>query len=161
MKELNRRYIFQYSIPKILIFSDASCGAWTAECGGMQFQHMWSEEDRGKSSTWRELTAVALAIKAFGPKVKDQTVKVFTDNTGVEIILRKGSMNLELQRLSLDIVNFCLCMNINLQVQWIPRSLNQEADLLSREIDFDDWGVSKVLFLYGQNLGSSYSRQIC
>ena len=155
LKVLNKRFIFQYSIPQMLIFSDAShigCGAWTAECGGMQFQHIWSEEDRGKSSTWRELKAVALAIRAFAPKLKGHTIKVFTDNTGVEVILRKGSMKFDLQCLSLDIAKLCLDLHTCLQVQWIPRLYNQIADDLSKEIDFDDWGVSHLFFSFMDNL---------
>ena len=37
-------------------------------------------------------------------------------------------------------------MGISLQVQWIPREDNAEADALSREIDLDDWGVSQDFF---------------
>lgn len=117
---------------------------WTAEFGGMQFQQVWSSDERVKSSTWRELKAVALAIGAFAPKLEGQTVKVFTDNTGVEIILRKGSMKHDLQCLSLDDAKSCFYLNAQLLVQWIPRS----ADYLSKEIDFDDWGVSQLFFSF-------------
>ena len=58
MKTLNVRNILHYSLPQTLVFSDAShigCGAWSAECGGLKFQQIWSEEEQGKSSTWREL----------------------------------------------------------------------------------------------------------
>jgi hypothetical protein len=34
-------------------------------------------------------------------------------------------------------------------VEWIPRTENERADFISRIVDFDDWGISEDLFLYG------------
>ena len=33
-----------------------------------------------------------------------------------------------------------------MDMQWIPRSLNEQADSISKSIDYDDWGVSEELF---------------
>ncbi len=45
--------------------------------------------------------------------------------------------------LSLEITNNCKNLDIVLQVQWVQRELNTDADLISREVDLDDWGVSQ------------------
>ena len=46
----------------------------------------------------------------------------------------------------MDIFNLCLANSIVLEAQWIPRSLNERADLLSRFIDKDDWSINPSVF---------------
>ena len=46
----------------------------------------------------------------------------------------------------MDIFNLCLVNNIVLEAQWIPRSLNERADLLSRFVDKDDWSINPAVF---------------
>ena len=46
----------------------------------------------------------------------------------------------------MDIFNLCLAKSIVLEAQWIPRSLNERADLLSRFIDKDDWSINPSVF---------------
>ena len=41
---------------------------------------------------------------------------------------------------------FCFSNGINLEVQWIPRSQNERADVLSRVVDKDDWCVNPSVF---------------
>ena len=38
-----------------------------------------------------------------------------------------------------NIFNICIRSGIYLEVQWIPRTMNQQADYISRLIDTDDW----------------------
>ena len=52
----------------------------------------------------------------------------------------------EPEALAMDIFNLCLVNNIVLEAQWIPRSLNERADLLSRFIDKDDWSINASVF---------------
>ena len=89
------------------------------------------------------MKAVALATRAFGHSLKGKIVE-----GGVEAILREGSMKEELQHMGIGVVDFCAGQDIELQVQWIPRTLNEMADCLSREVDWDDWGVSMAFFRY-------------
>ena len=46
----------------------------------------------------------------------------------------------------MDIFNLCLVDSIILEAQWIPRSLTERADLLSRFVDKDDWSVNSSVF---------------
>ena len=152
--KFNNKFVFSYSIPSILIYSDAShsgCGAVTVD-EGMKFNYSWSASEAEKSSTWRELKAVALAIQSFGSTLFGKCVKLFTDNQGVPSVIQKGSMKADLQQLSIEIFDMCGRHNIDLHVQWIPRDLNQVADNLSREVDCDDWGISVDYFQYLDNL---------
>ncbi len=71
----------------------------------------------GKSSTWREMKGVALALRAYSPKLRGKRVKVFTNNKGVEAVVRKGSIQMGLQNLSVHIAEMCTTMCINLQLQ--------------------------------------------
>jgi hypothetical protein len=41
---------------------------------------MWTNEERLKSSTWRELKAVVLTLKGFSDHFQNKFVKLFTDN---------------------------------------------------------------------------------
>ena len=117
---VNEHILFDYSIPQT-IYSDASqsgCGAWVGECAGMKMVRNWTGVEMSKSSTWRELMSVSLALQAFAPFLRSKTAKVFTDNKGVVSIVAKGSMIAELHELSLDIFNFCRENLISLQVQY-------------------------------------------
>ena len=155
LKSINHRFIVDYSLPQVFVYSDAShsgCGAW-AKIGSnddvmLKCNFSWSELERGKSSTWRELKGIALALLSFTPDLQGKRVQVFTDNQGVVSIINKGSMNVGLHNMSIDIASLCRRKSISLQIQWVPREENVLADQISKEIDFDDWGVSHKFFVY-------------
>ena len=44
------------------------------------------------------------------------------------------------------IFELCFQHSIKLEMDWIPRSLNTQADFLSRIVDYDDWGVDPRIF---------------
>jgi hypothetical protein len=46
----------------------------------------------------------------------------------------------------MDIFKLCFRQNITLETQWIPRSLNDRPDILSRFIDPDDWSLHPSVF---------------
>ena len=56
-------------------------------------------------------------------------------------------MKSELHRMASNIFNICIQSGIYLEVQWIPRTLNQQADYISRLLDTDDWQITDDLFL--------------
>ena len=37
---------------------------------------------------------------------------------------------------------------ISIEPEWVPRSRNEQADYLSRIVDFDDWSVSPYIFRF-------------
>ena len=106
----------------------------------------WSPAESSKSPTWRELRTVDLAVSAFAPDLQGKKVAWFTDNTSVVSIVHNGSKVTELQSLALSVFNVCACSGIFLEMKWIPRSFNYQADLLSRTIDFDDYTINDDVF---------------
>ena len=144
LNNLNIKDIYESNKCSKIVYSDASstgfAGYEVNTASGMS-HGMWSPEKGKKSSTWRELMAVNRCIKSLGHFLCHQRVKWFTDNQGVTTIVRKGSMNKELQNIAFDIFNICISKSIQLEVEWIPRSENQFADYFSKTEDHDDWGV--------------------
>ena len=67
-------------------------------------------------------------------------------------IINKGSMKEDLQSVGLDIYKLSLVNGISLEMDWIPRSRNDKADVISNLNDVDDWGVSNQIFDYFNSL---------
>ena len=106
----------------------------------------WSPAERTKSSTWRELKNVELALNSFAPRLHGTQIAWFTDNANVVSIVHSGSKVPELQDLALRIFHVCVSFGISIELKWIPRSSNIEADQLSRIIDFDDYTLNDDVF---------------
>ena len=79
-------------------------------------------------------------------KLRGKRVKVFSDNKNIQSVLEVGSTKEELQSIASEVNDFCDHNCISLSVGWIPRSLNERADHLSRCKDCDDCEVSKWVF---------------
>ena len=45
-------------------------------------------------------------------------------------------------------VFLCVHHGISIEPEWVPRSSNEQADYLSRIVDFDDWSVSPHIFRF-------------
>ena len=76
--------------------------------------------------------------------LKPKKVKTFTHNLSAARIVSVGSFQVHLQSVAMSI--FCLCFShgIALEAQWIPRSLDGRADLLSRFVDKYAWQVNPL-----------------
>ena len=61
-------------------------------------------------------------------------------------ILTVGSSKQTLHRLATDIFEFCIKNNIQLVPEWIPRIDKQMADLMSKQLDLDDYMLDSKLF---------------
>ncbi|XP_068240109.1 uncharacterized protein [Palaemon carinicauda] len=149
LSELNIKHTnVSFQCSKI-VYSDASstgfAGYAVSAKTGISYG-TWSIEESLKSSTWRELVAVYRVLQSLGHILTGQRVKWFTDNQGVEAIVSKGSMKVELQSIAIDIFRFCIAKSILLEMEWIPRTMNEKADYLPKIIDIDDWGISFEIF---------------
>ena len=63
-------------------------------------------------------------------------------NQGAAKIVEVGSMKVDLHALAINIFQKCVHKNIRLEVEWIPRTENEQADAISRFIDTDDLQLS-------------------
>ena len=64
-------------------------------------------------------------------------------------IIEVGSMKEDLHSFALEIFHICLSHGISLELEWIPRELNEAADLSSRKaaiVDTDDWMLTQNFF---------------
>ena len=104
---------------------------------------MWDDAERCKSATWRELAAIEFSLRSFVQLLKSAHVKWYTDNRTVATIVGVGSMKLDLQKIAIDIFQFCINNNISIDIQWIPREQNVRADFIGRLIDPDDWQITE------------------
>ena len=55
-------------------------------------------------------------------------------------------MNFNLHKLASDILSFCFSSRIDLDIEWVPRSLDEKADYLSKIVDYDDWQPAPEFF---------------
>ena len=114
---------------------------------GKEVSHgLWSEAEARLSSSWRELKAIHNVLESFAPKLQGHKVKWFTDNQSVRSIVTNGSKKMHLQDGALCIFETCMKYSLRLEVEWIPRSLNERADYASRIMDYDDWKVDPSWF---------------
>jgi hypothetical protein len=59
---------------------------------------MWSENEKSKSSTWKEMKAIEQALITFKEVNKYKNIKWYTDNQNCVKIVRSGSrMHLQLR----------------------------------------------------------------
>ena len=144
-----------------IVFSDASAsgygGCHEVEIGPDIAHGQWSQYETTLSSTWRELKAVALVLSSFIPKLAGHRVKWFTDNQNVVRIVEAGSRKQHLHCIALQIFETCFRNCIRLDMEWIPRTLNEKADYISRVQDFDDWRVDPQLFATIDSLWGPHS----
>jgi hypothetical protein len=145
----SKSLVFKRRLPSRVVYSDASntgCAAYVSMNGRPLCHKNWNEIELNQSSTWRELKCVQYALESFKLLLSDSTVKWFTDNQAVLSIVESGSMKLHLYHLALDIFECVKEQHINLEVEWIPRTLNEQADYLSKIIDYEDWKVKDIYF---------------
>ena len=138
-----------FQSPARFVYSDASDYACSSfiENELKIFHQNWSATEGSQSSTWRELRTVDLALSAFAPDLQGKKVAWFNDNSRVvSIVVHNRSRVEELQSLALSIFHVCASSGISLEMKWIPRDSNHQADSLSRIIDFDDYSINYDVF---------------
>ena len=161
--KLNCKKLFEYSQPVVIVCTDASnfaCGGYAHFVDKEEFDlfyQAFSSMESTLDSNGREMLAILYALRSFKALVRGKVVKLYTDNKNASIISMKGSMSLRLQRQALEIFQFCAMNNVTVEIEWIPRSLNEYADSLSRVADFDDWSVSTAFFDYIASLFGSFT----
>ena len=74
----------------IVVFSDASevaFGGFSALLDGTVVSGMWGPEDIGQSSTFRELKGICFVLLPYVAQLKQNRVKIYTDNEGAARIV--------------------------------------------------------------------------
>ena len=141
------KYSFDY-----VIYTDASSygfGRYIDKSHFAPVRIMWLQ---GRSSTPRELKAIHNLVLYYAPMLRHSKVKIFSDNQNACSIIQKGSTKPLLNDIAVDIFLSSLHGDIQLCPQWMPRSENEQADILSKYIDKDDWKLHPDIFSYLNNL---------
>lgn len=142
--------LLEYAPPKVLAWADASSngGAAIVSYSGKSKHVIMNFEypEVIESSTFRELRAIELGVASFVREMGHSIVKFYTDNQGAVSIVRNGSSNLKLQAIAERIYEMCQRHSITLEIEWIPRDINNVADYYSRNFDWDDWRITTWIF---------------
>ena len=137
-------------VPEKILFSDASAvggAAHLADQTKVFSYSAWTAEEAARSSTWRELQTVYVALSSMIPLLKQKAVLFYTDNQNVVRILQKGSSKADLQAIVMKLFLTAMQHGISVSADWIPREQNQLADFYSKHtVDRDDWAVSALFF---------------
>ena len=144
LKNVKHKVIDKIQVYSKIVYSDASSvGFGVCEVSTINgiVQGNWNCDEISRSSTWREIVAVYRGLDTMKYTLSNSSVKWFSDNQGVCSIVTKGSMNIELQEIAVAIFELCIKYSINLKIEWIPRTLNEQADYISKIVDIDDWGI--------------------
>ena len=115
-----------------MVYTDASStgyAGYVAEHGGHIAHGQWSESEKEKSSTWRELAAVDRVLKSICRLLEGSRVKWFTDNNMVRII-SVGSRVSELQVLALSIFRSTMEKGLSIELEWVPREDNHHWQII-------------------------------
>ena len=134
-----------------VVYSDASdtgLGGYLVKCGKHKVAGSWDIHQLSFSSTLKELLVVKYMLISLIDKLSGFSVKWFTDNRNVALILSIGSKRPHLQHEILQIFNICYPRSIGIDIEWIPRTENEQSDYLSKMHDDNDWGISDTLFCY-------------
>lgn len=129
------------------LITDASQTGWGGMVGTMKAAGFWNIRMSRKHSNYRELMAVLLCLKAFGPVIKGQVLQVLSDNiTTVAYISHLGGPSAELSQLAQAIWAEAIDLGVQLRSKHLAGSLNIHADQLSRLESPYEWRLHPKVF---------------
>lgn len=139
--------IIKPQIIEASITTDASAIGWGAHCAGEMAQGFWNTRIKYKSSNYRELMAILMAMYTFARKLKGQTVKIYTDNICASAYVAfQGGSSKELTQIATAIWSIALEFNITILIAFIAGQDNTLADRLSRLNPAYEWKLNPRLF---------------
>ena len=109
-------------------------------------QGHWPADEKGKSSTWRELRAVYYMLSSIAHILTGHKVQWYTDNQNGTRIINRGSTKPDLQTFAEEIVDLYNNHRLSVIPIRVPRDKNELADYLSKLSNVDDWGICSDIF---------------
>ena len=125
MSQLNGKKLFdKLHVFESVVYSDASeqgfRGYVISAKHNLVCQGQWAANERGKSSTWRELKAVHNMLLSIGQSLRGHNVQWHTDNQNIVRVIDRGSTKPDLQSLVEDIVSLCAEHHVVVVPVWVP-----------------------------------------
>ena len=120
----------------MVLYSDASMTGWGAALGEQSTGGNWCQQETELHIKVLEMKAAYFALKSFVSKLTGKHVKLMLDNsTAVFVITNMGTSHNEvLNRIAVEIWEFCMTNKLKLTVAHLPGSDNIIADKESRHI---------------------------
>ena len=142
--------VISHGNPQITLFSDSSKKGWGAHNGKESIGGEWSLSEQEYHINYLELLALFFALKSFCSLVRNQHVRVFTDNSTAMVYVNKmgGTRSPLCNQLTKDIWSWCQERNIWISAGFVPGKDNTVADHRSRNLKNDrtEWMLDKNLF---------------
>ena len=143
VSQLNDRHLFDKTqVFDSVVYSDAyqpGYGGYViSDKQDLVCQGHWPADEKGKSSTWRELRAVYHILSSMAHILTGHKVQWYTDNQNRTCIVNRGSAKPDLQTLAEQIVDLYNNHRLSVIPVWVPRDKNQLADYLSKLSNVDD-----------------------
>ena len=120
--------------PSLFFFTDASLKGWGASWKNQQISEIWSQPDSQRHINLLELETIRLALLHWGPQWRNQTVRVYCDNSTAVAYIRKqgGTHSQALFHKTLELFQLLDQYVITLIPTHLPGARNVTADALSR-----------------------------
>ena len=135
--------------PDMTIDTDASLSGWGAVWKHQKIGGVWTPEEANLHINVLELTGALFAVRAFAKDKQNAHVHLRMDNVSAVTYIQKmgGTRSSRLLEVAGTLWDFCLQRNILLSAEYLPGSLNGQADWESRHSsDTSDWQLDKSLF---------------
>ena len=139
----------------MILTTDASTTGWGATLEGQATAHgFFSPEIQVRSSNYRELYAVYLALCAFKEKINGQHILLWTDNiTTMYYINGQGGPHKHLNKLTKLIFWEVKECHTSLRSLHLPGDLNTRVDELSRLNPVTEWSHTRRPFSNSRTSG--------
>jgi hypothetical protein len=113
----------------------------------IEAQGFWNNRIANKSSNFREIMAIFMALLAFRNLIQGLCVQIMSDNvTALAYISHLGGPSMELTQIATAIWRVALMNRITLKTHHVPGVLNHSADFLSRLNPIYEWQLSTSIF---------------
>ena len=135
--------------PDLTITSDASKKGWGATLGAKRVQGLRTSEVAGLYINVLELKGAVFAQRTFAQNMRKVHVHLKMDNKIAVAYIQKmgGARSARMLSVTQEIWQFALDREIMLSAEYLPGSLNTEADWQSRNFqDSSDWQLKKSVF---------------
>ena len=130
------------------VFADASDIGWGGHIGNQNTGGKWSEHENSLHINEKELLAVLYSLKSLCSDLRNETIKVVSDNTTcVNYINGQGGRKQKCYDITRDIWEWAICNHIWLIAVHLPGKLNVRADMLSRKLRGNkEWKLDSTIF---------------
>lgn len=135
-----------------IFYSDASSFGWGGwqrrPDGSTDVAHgLFSPSQAASSSTLREALGLEGTLRSL-PDTAGKDLRAIVDNQALEWAWWHGSRVPEINQVVINIYLFLRRIGARLSVFWLPRSLNQRADAISKLYDHNDWQLNPSVFSF-------------